>query len=753
MDRLIQDVRYAFRQLRKSPGFTITAVLTLALGIGANTAIYSLLDQVILRSLPVKDPSRLVMLKFTGSDTGRMSSHGGDQGEYFSYPMYRDVRDQNKVFSGLIATAQVQVGVQWHNQPELVEGELVSGNYFDVLGVVPAAGRLFVQSDDEVQERNPVVVISYSYWQRRFGSDPHVVNDNVSINGHPFTVIGVSRPGFRSAVVGTAPDIFVPMMMKPQVTPGWNDLDNHRSRWLNVIGRLKPGLSLSQAESGLAPLWHSLRQDELKSMGTRPPSFIEGFVTKSTLKLLDGSKGFSPLRDDISAPLTIVMVMVGLVVLIACANVASLLLVRAAGRMREMSVRYALGATRLRIMQQMVIEGLVLGIAGGILGMLLAPQITQLLLRKMWTDSIGQMPFSSAPDLRILGFNFALSLVVGLAFSLAPGLQFWRPNLLPLKQQVGTSSGGQLRLRRGSVAIQIGLSLILLFGAGLFVRTLHNLKNVNIGFSSDHLVTFAIEPSLAGYDPTQNPQVYKQILDRLSAMPGVRAVAATNDPELAGNNEGANITIAGYTPADDDKMNVEVGRISPHYFSTLQMPVLAGRDFTDADNESSAKVAVVNESLAKHFFGDAQHAIGHYFGYGGGGKAKIDVQIVGVVGDVKHTDLRTPIVRTVFSPYPQTTRSSGDKRTDPDVIPGMSFYVRTWQSPEAAMTSIRRAMQDLDPKLVLDSMQTMDQQIQNELSPDAIVAFLAAAFGVLATFLAAVGLYGVLAYSTCAAHP
>lgn len=749
MDRFIQDVRYALRQLRKSPGFTITAVMTLALGIGANTAIYSLLDQVMLRSLPVKDPSSLVMLKSTGQFSGRTSSHGGDVGEYFSYPMYRDLRDQSTVFSGLLATSQVQVGVQWRNQPELVEGELVSGNYFDVLGVSPAIGRLFLQSDDEVKERNPVVVLSYAYWQRRFGSDPRVVNDTVSINGHPFTVIGVSRPGFRSAVVGTAPDVFVPMMMKPQVTPGWNDLDNHRSRWLNVIGRLKPGITTAQADSALAPLWHSLRQDELKGMGTRPSDFVEGFLTKSKLEVLDGSKGFSPFRDEAAPALIIVMAMVGLVVLIACANVASLLLVRAAGRMREMSVRYALGATRLRIVQQMVIEGVVLGLAGGALGMLLAPQVTQLLLRKMWTDSIGQVPFSSTPDVRILAFNFGLSLLVGLGFSLAAALQFWRPNLLPLKQQVGTSSSGQLRLRRGSVAVQIALSLILLFGAGLFVRTLHNLKNVDVGFSTDHLVTFGIEPSLGGYDPKQNPEVFQRIIDRLSEMPGVRSIAATNDPELADNNEGGNITIAGYSSQNEAEMDVEKARISPHYFSTLQAPFIAGRDFNDSDNGNAARVAIVNDNFAKHFFGDAQHALGHHFGFGGGDKVNLDVQIVGVVADVKHSSFRSPIVKTVFTPYSQSTASkAADLKTDPGVIPGMEFYVRTWQQPEEAMATIRRAMQNLDPKLVLDSMQTMDQQIQTDLNPDSIVAFLAVSFGLLATFLAAIGLYGVLAYST-----
>ena len=319
------------------------------------------------------------------------------------------------------------------------------------------------------------------------------------------------------------------MMMKPQITPGWNDLDNRRSRWLNVIGRLKPGITAQQAETGLAPLWHSLREDELKAMPNATPKFRDGFLNKSKISVRDAARGFSPVRDQIGTPLIIVMAMVGLVVLIACANVASLLLVRAAGRVREMSVRYAIGASRMRVVQQLVIEGVVLGLGGGVLGIVIAPEVTQLLLRKLWTDSSGQIPFSSAPDARVLAFNFGVSVAVGLLFSLAPALQFWRPDLVQtLKLQSTTSSGGQLRLRRSSVAVQIGLSLLLLFGAGLFVRTLHNLKNVDVGFTTDHLVTFAVEPGYAGYKLNQNSQLYKQIIETLAALPGVRSAAATS---------------------------------------------------------------------------------------------------------------------------------------------------------------------------------------------------------------------------------
>jgi len=741
MDSFLQDLRYALRQLTKSPAFTVTALLTLALGIGANTAIYSLLDQVILRSLPVQNPQQLVMLQGTGSDRGRINAYGGHSDDYFSYPMYRDLRDKNSVFSGAVATDQVQVGVQWHNQPELVQGELVSGNYFDVLGVKPALGRLLVQSDDEAQERNPVVVLSYGYWQRRFGSDPGVVNDSILVNSHPFTVVGVATPGFKSFVLGAAPDIFAPMMMKPQITPGWNDLDNRRSRWLNIVGRLKPGMTLAQAESGLAPLWHSLREEELKAIPNATPKFREAFVAKSTLKLQEAAKGFSPVRDQIGTPLVIVMAMVGLVVLIACANVASLLLVRAAGRVREMSVRYALGASRMRVVQQLVIEGVVLGVGGGVLGLAIAPEVTQLLLRKIWADSSGQIPFSPSPDVRVLVFNFAVSVAVGLLFSLAPALQFWRPDLVQtLKQQLTTASGGQLKLRRSSVALQMGLSLLLLFGAGLFVRTLHNLKNVDVGFASDHLVTFGISPGYAGYQLNQNLDLYKRINDTLAVLPGVRSAAATSDPELANNQSMSGIGIPGYTPGEKERMSVEWADITPGYFDTLKLPFLIGRDINNQDHATAAKVAIVNETFARRYFGTPEKAVGHNFARGGAPENKPEFQIIGIVRNAKHRNLRGEIEPTVYVPYMQVDPKNG--------LTYMQFYMRTWQAPEQAMNTIRTAMQNLDSKLVLDSLLTVDRQINNNVTNESIVAFLAVSFGVLATFLAGIGLYGVLAFST-----
>lgn len=736
MNGLLQDLRYALRQLRKSPGFATVAIVTLALGIGANTAIFSLLDQALLRSLPAKDVDRLVILKYEGSNTGRIASRT-DSHFYFSYPMYRDLRDRNSVFSGLIATDWTQVGVQWHNQPDLVAAEMVSGNYFDVLSLQPALGRLFVASDDLKPDANPVVVLSFSYWQRRFGAEPGILNQSVLVNGHPFTVVGVAPPGFHSVVMGDTPDVFVPMMMKAQVMPGSNDFDDRRSSWLNIVGKLKPGISRAQAEAGISPLWYSIRSDELKEIKAKSEDFSTRFLAKSHLLVLDGARGFSPLRGDVEMPLLIVMGMVALVALMACANVGSLLLVRASGRIREMSVRYALGAKRARVIQQLLVEGLLLGSAGGLLGMLLAPRVSALLITMIWSGGTGDLPFSAKPDLRIMLFNCGLALFASLLFSLAPAAQFWRPDLAPaLKQQGITAKSGPLRFRRVSVALQIGLSLMLLVGAGLFVRTLHNLRSLNAGFATDHLLTFGIDPRMAGYEPARIFALYRSVFETLNGLPGVRSVAATNDPELANDNETGNIAIPGYAEKPDENMNVEQPNVSADYFSTLQMPLVAGRAFTQQDSAASQKVAVVNESFARHFFGDPQRAVGHSIG-NGGAAPKTDTAIVGVVKDAKHSSLRDPVTRTVFLPYLQVSEPHG-----------MTFYVRTWQQPESAESTIRHAMQTLDSNLVLDTFRTMDEQVDNNLIAERVIALLASGFGVLAALMAAVGLYGVLAYST-----
>ena len=731
---LLTDIRYALRQFRKSPGFTLVAVVTLALGIGATTTIFSLVDQVLLRNLPVRDPDRLVMLQYEGSNTGRTSSHGGENGQYFSYPMYRELRDRNTVFSGMAAMLPTQVGLQWHDTPGLANAELVTGNYFDVLGVHPTMGRLFMQSDEGPKGSSPIAVLSFTYWQRRFGSDPKILNQTVMIKGSPYTVIGVSSPQFRSAIPGTAPDVFALMNMKPQITPGWDDLDVPRSVWLNVVARLKDGVSVQQATAGINPLWKALRAEELKTITTKNEDFRKRFVEKSQMLLVDGSKGFSGFRDQLQTPLFILMGMVGLLALMACANVAGLLLVRAAGRVREMSVRYALGATRKRVTRQLLVEGTLLGAMGCLCGIVLAPLLSGTLLRVIFTNT-DTLPLNSSPDARVLIFTIALSLGISLIFSITPVLQFWRPNVTPaLKQQMLTAAGGHVAFRRAIVAVQIGLSVILLVGAGLFIRSLRNLRTVEVGFVTDHLLTFLVDPRMSGYSLNEVGPLYQKMLDTLSAQPGVKSVALTDNPDLANNNNTYNIVVPGVEDPDNRRPNAEWERVSPSYLSTLQLPLLAGRFISDSDQLNTLKVATVSAGFARLYFGSTDGVIGRVFQHGKDGDK---FTVVGLVGDAKHRGVRQDPEPTFYTSIFQEKEPTS-----------VEFYIRTYQEPGQAASTIRTSLHQLDSKIVPDQLQSMESQIEGILSTERLLAMLATGFGVLAVVMAAVGLYGVLAFST-----
>jgi predicted permease len=738
MNAILQDLRYALRQFRRAPGFTAAAVFTLALGIGANAAIFSMVDQVLLKRLPVVEPDRLVMLKYTGSDTGQTSSYGGDAQQYFSYPMYRDLRDQNSVFAGMLTMFPAQVGVQWHNAPSLANSELVSGNYFSLLGVKPALGRVFVPEDSAIRGAAPLVVLSYRYWKQRLASDPSVINQSILVNGNPFTIIGVAQPGFDTVITGTIPDFFVPITMKAYMTPSWDDLENRRSRWLNIVARLKPGMTTQQAEAGMNTLWKALRGVELESLTGRSQRFREQFVQRSYVTLLDGSKGFSPLRQLMRTPLLILTGMVGLLTLMATANVGSLLLVRAAGRIREMSVRYALGATRRRVIRQLLAEGLTLGIGGGLCGLALAPLIAAGLISLVNSSAAvaGTTSLSASPDMRVLSFCFATSVVVSLLFSFAPISQFYRPQVAPaLKQQTITAEGGHVNFRRLTVGVQIGLSLLLLVGAGLFTRSLKNLKSVDVGFVTDHLLAFQINPRLAGYEAAAISPLYKRLIETLSSQPGVQSVGMTDDPVLAQSDSTFSIEVPAYQPQEGERMSFEWEHITPGYFAALQLPVLAGRVFSNEDGPNTAKVVVVNESFVRKFYGNPEQAIGRTFSERGS-KGKEPRLIVGVVKDAKHFSLHDQPAPIFYSPIFQ------------DEAPNAAaVYVRTMQAPEDAASTVRAAVNSIDSKLVIDSLQSMQAQIDGTLTSERMLSFLASGFGIVALFVTAIGLYGVLAYS------
>jgi predicted permease len=731
MQTLIQNIRYALRQLRKSPGFTLTVIITLALGIGANAAVFTLFDQVLLRMLPVEHPKELVRFHWSGAFSGSMSSFGGDSHNYFSYPMYKDLRDRNQVFEGMLAADRTGVGVSWHNQAENKDAEVVTGNYFQLLGLKPEAGRLLTQQDDTAKNANPVVVLSYDYWKARFAASRDVVGQTVLINGHPFTILGVAPMNFHSAIGGYKPGVFIPISMVDVAMP-WmasrDDLNSHQSTWLTLVARLKPGVNSSQAEASLGPLWHALRAYELTLYKSSTERFRKNFLDNSHLTVLDDSTGFSPDRIELKTPLIILMSMAGLLMAMCAINVATLLLLRAAGRAREMSMRYALGAKRSRIVSQLLVEGGLLGAAGAAAGLAFAPAVSMILVRLLTSAEPGEEAYSTSIDTRVLLFTLGVSLLVSLLFSVAPVLHFLRPDLAQaLRQNSGTASKGS----------QIALSVLLLGGAGLFVRTLDNLRHQPVGFDIDNLTTFSLDPANSGYGEGRTAQIVTNALDTVRRIPGVTYASATTDAELTGNSSHSSFTLQGYKPTEDEDLHFEEPWIAPDYFAALRQPLLAGREFTSADARGGTNVAIVNLDLAKRYYGSAQNALGRMLGEGRGIDVKIDTTIVGVVGDVKHQNLRTDIGPAVYRPYLQ--------QQHPD---GVQIYARSAQPAETVEAAIRQTVHQLDPTLVVDGLHTMEVEVDRRSADVRALAFLAIGFSLLAMVLAAVGLYGVLAYST-----
>ncbi len=740
-----QDLTYALRQLRRNPGFALIAVLTLALGIGANTAIFSLLDQALLRSLPVEHPERLVILEGTGKAwQGHSSSYGGDAEAYFSYPMYRDLLAQAQThgLQGLIATSHAYLDLTVHNASQMAESEIVSGNYFALLGTRAYKGRLLTPSDDTAPGANPVAVASFNFWQNQLGADASLIGQTVSINGHPFQLVGIAAPGFHSAVWGETPALFVPMSMLDQALPGKGSrLTDHKDRWTNILGRLAPGQTAAQAQSALAPLWHALRAEELKALGTRSPRFVNEFVTNSRLLVLPGARGFSYQRDGLKTPLLMVMAMAMVVLLIASVNVGSLLLVRSAGRLREFSLRSALGANQARLVAQLLLEGLLIGVFGGCFGLLLAPVALRALVHQLSGSETDSGAFTSALDVRVLVFNFAVAIAVSLVFSLAPALQLRRPDLTAaLRGNNASASGGSLSLRRVIVCLQIGLSVVLLTASGLFVRTMQKLRAVDVGFNPTHLVSFSFAPLLAGYTLDRVPALAQRVEDTFLAQPGIQGVAVTSVSEFAGDSHGGNISIQGYTPQADEDLDVEKTWLNPGFFAAMQIPLLAGRNFTAADDGTHPHVAIVNEGLAKRYFGSPWNAIGKRIMDGASNKPVFDTEIVGVVPDFKQRGIRDAVEPTVFQPLQQPPAKRSPEQ--------LFFYLRTAQPPTQVLATVRRVMQQLDPALALDNLRTLDEQMDANLANDRLTELLAISFGILATLLAGIGLYGVLAYVT-----
>ena len=740
MTNILADVRLALRSWWKAPGFAGIAILSIALGIGANAAIFTLVDQVLLRVLPVGDPHELVQVTFTGT---RYGNNWGD-GTELSYPVYKEIRDNNQVFAGVLGRFGTAFHLGAAGRTERVAGELVSGNYFPVLGVSAAIGRTISEEDDRVAGGHPVAMLSHGFWTARFSSDPSILGTTVAINGHPYTVIGVARRGFDGIELGRQTQVFVPLMMKAQITPTWNALDERLWRWVKVFARLKPGVSPDQARASLEPFFRTVLERDLADRGfsTASSATRERYLT-NTLALPDASQGRSSLRRALTTPLWLLMATAAGVLLIACANIANLLLVRGAARQREVAVRLALGATRGRLITQLLVESLMLACAGALGGLAIAAAAAPIVLGFFVSPDVPQ-PISTSPDWRILAFTAAITMATGVLFGVAPALQSTRPNVAPtLKDQATNVLGGQGRLRKVLVASQIAVSLLLLIGATLFLRTLDNLLAVDIGFETSRLLSFSIDPSLNGYDPPKLKQFTKTLLERLNAAPGVEGAGLAGIRLLEGNQWSTSMSVEGYQPKPDESQTQWANNISPGYFRTMGIPILAGRDFTERDELTVApppgspdfRVAIVNERFARHYFGDA-NAVGRRIGFGADPGTPTPIEIVGVVRNSKYTDIRDEVQRQVFFPFFEASRPNA-----------FTIYVRTSRPAESMFNLVRQTVAGLDTNIPIHGTRTLEGQVALSLSRERLVATMTATFGALATLLAVVGLYGVMSYT------
>ncbi len=734
MTSFAPDLRFALRTFRRSPLFTSVAILSLALGIGANAAIFTLMDQLMLRMLPVKAPEQLVMLIQHGAHNG---SNLGNR--MHSYPIYQDFQKKAAPFSEVICRRLVPGSLSVDKQTERVDAELVSGNFFTMLGVKAAAGRLFSsREDDQVYLGHPVVVLSYDYWVNRFARDPRVVGRKVLVNDYPMTIVGVSGPGFAGLDPAQSPQIRIPILMEPVLMPSfkWFGMSDRRARWVQVFARLKPGYTAESAEAPLQTLFRQIREYETTLPAARDWSrynrdqFLRGSITVEK-----AATGFSELRNSFSEALLVLMAMVGLVLLIACANVANLLIARAVARQKEISVRLSLGASRGQLVRQLLTESLVLSLIGGAAGIGVAAAMTRGLLALIPAEG-NPLLISPRPDLRILLFTLGVTVLTSLIFGLLPALRASRADLwTTLKDSVGSiaGQGGSLLLRKGLVSAQVALSFLLLFGAGLFVKSLQNLKATDTGFRDmDKLVTFQVSPALNGYDAPRTVHFYSELLDRLRAIPGVRAAGLATVELLHGKEWDNSTSVEGHQAKDGEDMQAFMNSLSPGYFQTMGIPILEGRDFDRRDIRENAKVVIVNERFARHFFG-SQSAIGRHIGRGTRPGTKLDIEIVGVVGNSLYEGPREGVRRQVFEP------NWGNS--------GAAFYVRVGTDLKTAYAAVRREVKRLDASMPVFEMKTLALQLDETLLTERLIALLSAGFGLLATVLATIGLYGVMAFA------
>jgi predicted permease len=732
----VLNIRFALRTLFKSPFVTTIAVFSLAFGIGANTAIFSLFNQMLLKPLPVTAPEQLVNLSAPGPKPGSQScNQAGDCDVVFSYPMFRDLEQESRVFSGLAAHRAFGANLSYQGQTQNGEGMLVSGSYFPTLGLVPTLGRLLGPGDDAVVGESPVAVLEHDYWVTRFGADPGVLNATMTVNGHTLTIVGVAPPGFGGTTLGSRPRIFVPITLRGLLENNFNGFDNRRNYWAYVFGRLAPGMTVESARTAVEPRYRTIVTEVEAPLQTgMSDAAMERFRAKP-LVIEPGQRGQSSVHEEAGTPLQILFGVTGIVLLIACANIANLLLARAAGRAGEMAVRLSIGASRIQLVGQLLLESCLLALLGGAGGLLVAQWTMGVISQILPADAAAVLTFSV--DWTVLSFAAALSLGTGLLFGLFPAIHSTRPDLATtLKGTAGQPSGSRsaARFRTVMVVGQMALSMALLTSAGLFTKSLYNVSRVDLGVDIDQVVTFRISPRMSGYTAEKSKQLFERLEESLRAQPGVRAVTASMVPLLAGSNWGTDVRVQGFESGPDIDSNSRLNTVAPDYFSTLGIPLIAGREFTASDRLGTRKVAIVNEAFAEKFK-LGRDAVGKLMGQSGS-SGELDMEIVGLVQNAKYSEVKGAIPPLFFSPYRQDER-----------IGSISFYVRTEIAPEQFLRTIPTLVSALDPDLPVEELRTMPQQVRENVFLDRLISTMSASFAVLATLLAAIGLYGVLAYT------
>ena len=731
---MIINLRFALRMLFKTPFVTIVAIVSLSLGIGANSAIFSLFNQMLLRPLPVHEPQRLVNLSAPGPKPGSQScNQAGDCEEVFSYLMFRDLQQAQTVFSGIAAHRLFSANLAARGQTLNGEGLLVSGSYFPVLGIQPALGRLLSEEDDRTLGESHVVVLSHAYWQSRFARHPEALNQTLIVNGQAMTIVGIAPRGFDGTTLGAKPQVFVPITMRSFMQPGFKGFDNRRSYWAYLFARLKPGVSLEQARAALNTQYHAIVNEVEAPLQKGMSEQTMARFTQKPVIVEPGVRGQSTISGGAKTPLTLLLGLTAFVLLIACANVANLLLARGAARDGEMAVRLSIGAGRRQLIAQLLTESCLLAVFAGAASLIVARWTLYLVASLLPAEAATTLQFEL--DTAAVICSAALTLGTGLLFGLFPALHSTRPELVsPLKDQAGQPSGARSasRFRTVLATSQIALSLALLVVAGLFTRSLFNVSRVDLGLKVDNVITFGVSPALNGYTSERARQLFERLEDDLGALPGVSGVSGSLVPLLAGSNWGNDVSVEGYQAGPDTDMNSRYNEIGPDYFRTLGIPLISGREFTRADAASAPKVAIVNEAFAAKF-NLGRNAVGRRIGNRGG---ELDTEIVGLVQNAKYSDVKLAMPPLFFRPYRQN-----------DQIGFLTFYFRTSLDPEQLLPSISKVVARLDPNLPVENLRTMPQQVRESVFLDRIISVLSASFALLATLLAAVGLYGVLSYT------